>query len=398
VKHAALGLSLALLAATPAAADERLALSADARETGYVRLQLHAQPGMAVTIDEGGQQVAQLVPGATEVTLRRATEWRCDRQLRRFTATAADGESATAEVRTPSCARRLRLAAPSRVRSGAAVPVRLLDRWRLGDVAISFCVEPPGGPARCRQASIAEGVAATRERFAALRPGGWRISAETPYQRLLRRVRADHPGGRLTLLATGDSMVQIIDSYLKQRLGPRGVRVRSDARISTGISKPSLLDWQTHARRQAAGIHPDVTVMFLGANDGFPMAGQDCCGPDWIDEYARRARRMMSAYGRGGRGRVYWLLLPAPRGGFFREVFPAVNAALRKAAAGARRDVRLIELDKVFTPGGRYRDTMRIGHRNVRVRQSDGVHLSTAGASLAASILIHTLRAERILR
>ncbi|MEA2418902.1 MAG: hypothetical protein QOE60_1108, partial [Thermoleophilaceae bacterium] len=42
----------------------------------------------------------------------------------------------------------------------------------------------------------------------------------------------------------------------------------------------------------------------------------------------------MRRYARGGRGRVYWLLLPAPRDGFFRETFPAVNTALRQAAAG----------------------------------------------------------------
>ena len=42
---------------------------------------------------------------------------------------------------------------------------------------------------------------------------------------------------------------------------------------------------------------------------------------------------MMRSYGRGGAGRVYWLLLPTPRGGFFRETFPAVNAGIRRAAA-----------------------------------------------------------------
>jgi hypothetical protein len=52
-------------------------------------------------------------------------------------------------------------------------------------------------------------------------------------------------------------MIQIIDGYLKARLAPRGVRVRSDALISTGISKPSLLDWRAQARRQAAR-KPDV--------------------------------------------------------------------------------------------------------------------------------------------
>ncbi len=63
--------------------------------------------------------------------------------------------------------------------------------------------------------------------------------------------------------------------------------------------------------------------MFLGANDGFPMstpsgATADCCGSAWVKEYARRARQMMGSYARGGRGRVYWLLLPAARGGPYR--------------------------------------------------------------------------------
>jgi hypothetical protein len=139
-------------------------------------------------------------------------------------------------------------------------------------------------------------------------------------------------------------------------------------------------------------------VMFLGANDGFRMAGADCCGMPWIAEYARRAREMMRAYARGGRARVYWLLLPAPRDGFFRETFPAVNAGLRQAAAGLEDDVRLIELDKVFTPGGLYRKSMRIDGKLVRVRQRDGVHLSAPGAKLAARVVVAALRRDRMLR
>ena len=107
---------------------------------------------------------------------------------------------------------------------------------------------------------------------------------------------------------------------------------------------------------------------------------------------------MMASYGRRGRTRVYWLLLPTPRGGFFRKTFPAVNAGIRRAAARARRTVRVIDLVDVFTPGGRYRDTMPVGGRERRVRQADGVHLNTTGAALAASVIIRTLRRERILR
>ena len=66
--------------------------------------------------------------------------------------------------------------------------------------------------------------------------------------------------------------------------------MRSDAFVSTGISKPSLLDWQRQAGRQAARA-PDVVVMFLGANDGFSMGSAACCGEAWVAEYARRAQR-----------------------------------------------------------------------------------------------------------
>jgi hypothetical protein len=71
---------------------------------------------------------------------------------------------------------------------------------------------------------------------------------------------------------------------------------------------------------------------------------------------------------------------------------------MQRSGARARRDAAVIDLVDVFTPAGRYRDSMRIGDRVVRVRQSDRVHLNTAGASLAASVIIRTLRRERILR
>ena len=60
--------------------------------------------------------------------------------------------------------------------------------------------------------------------------------------------------------------------------------------------------------------------MFLGANEGFPMKTATspprtvaCCGVGWATEYANRARRMMNAYRRAGRSRVYWLTLHGSR-------------------------------------------------------------------------------------
>jgi len=71
---------------------------------------------------------------------------------------------------------------------------------------------------------------------------------------------------------------QIIDNHLKQRLDRhRGANVRSDAHIGSGISRAGPLDWVRTARGQSSGFKPDVTVVFLGANDGLPIAGAPCC-------------------------------------------------------------------------------------------------------------------------
>lgn len=217
--------------------------------------------------------------------------------------------------------------------------------------------------------------------------------------RQLPRGRAPH----LRLLATGDSMIQVVDGFLKSGLASRRATVvRSDAHISTGISKLGMLDWLRKARGQAASFKPDVTVISIGANDGFPMqtpsgASAACCGAAWVAEYARRVQSMMRSYRRGGRSLVYWMTLPAPRSGNFARVFNAVNAAIRRAAERVGGGVRVIELGRVFTPGGRFRQSITYRGRTVSARQPDGVHLSAAGARIAASIVIGRLRADRAL-
>jgi hypothetical protein len=198
------------------------------------------------------------------------------------------------------------------------------------------------------------------------------------------------------VLATGDSMIQYVDVALDQRLERR---VISDARIGTGISKPLQLDWPRYAAEQVGRLEPAATVMFVGANDGFDMTAPDgarvrCCGKGWRIELARRASGMMGTYARDGAAKVYWLTLPQAREGFFREVYPAVNAALRRASREHADDVRLIRLNDVFTPRGRFRETMRWKGRTVVIRQRDGIHLSPAGADIAASLVVDAMRAD----
>jgi lysophospholipase L1-like esterase len=350
------------------------------------------------------------LPATGAIAVERAVTWRCDRTTRRLAVSVAgpDGtpQTATADIRTPSCRGRLAVALrPARPRARRPATVQIIDRWGIGSLAARVCTSEPGGQRRrCRRLRFAAGQVRAAFRFHPARWGRYPVIVEGPAGPPAHRVLIVRPATRrLRVLATGDSMIQIIDGELQRRLAHRGaITVRSDAHISTGISKPFAFDWIAHARGSARTLHPDVTVMFVGANDGFPMGTPSghkapCCDDAWVAEYARRARRMMRAYARGGAATVYWLLLPTPRGQNFRKVFRPVNRALRAAARSFPGVVHLVDLGATFTPGGKFRQLMRWEGRTVSVRQADGVHLSIAGASIATTLITRRMHRDGLI-
>ncbi len=198
--------------------------------------------------------------------------------------------------------------------------------------------------------------------------------------------------GLRTLLVTGDSMSQPLDAILARRLsGGEATQVIRDPHIGTGISKPDLLDWGRLSVRQVGRDKPDAVVVFIGANEGFPIDDIPCCGVKYAAAYATRARTMMNTYRRAGTGRVYWLTLPLPRDGDRQRVARTVNAAVRAAAAAYRAQVRVLDLTTLFTPGGRFRDSMAVDGKPTLVREADGIHLNEAGSELAASVVQRAL-------
>jgi lysophospholipase L1-like esterase len=196
-----------------------------------------------------------------------------------------------------------------------------------------------------------------------------------------------------TLLVTGDSMSEPLDQDLGQSLAPDGVQVIQDPHIGTGISTTVLVNWGRLSIYQVTHDHPDAVVVFIGANDGFPMPGAggtqvSCCGADWATIYAQRVRQMMNTYRQAGAARVYWLTLPTPREPARAKISRVVNAAVDVAAEPWRDEVRVIDMVPVFTPGDVYRDSMTINGQPTIVRESDGIHLNGAGSSLAARAVL----------
>jgi hypothetical protein len=150
-------------------------------------------------------------------------------------------------------------------------------------------------------------------------------------------------------------------------------------------------------------VAPDVTVIFMGANDGFSVNGAHgqpvgCCSAAWSAGYASLVAEMMRIYLRDNAGRVYWFLLPTPRPQNFQRVFDAVNAGIREAAERFPGRVSLIDANAFFTPGNRYRDYMTYHGHGFTIHEADGIHLSTASDTVAGALLTQRLLADHIIR
>jgi lysophospholipase L1-like esterase len=397
-------------AATARAAAAPLTLTASLARTGYVGARIAGPQGASVQLSERVHHadkplaVVQLATG--RATVPQALRWACaprKRELRATTLPPSRPEQAIAHVVTPSCTRRLRTAIARSARVGAAITIRLRDRWGIGALPIQICVTPPGGPAACSRWWVHRDEPRRTISIPAPRPGGWEIAVTGLDGRTKERLSwAEHPGGRIRLLAVGDSEMQVLDDLLAQDLGAHGVDVTKDARISTGLTKPFFFDWQGHARQQAATLRPDATVMFIGANDGFSVTGPrgapvPCCGPSWSTGYANLVAQMMRTYSRGNAGRVYWFVLPAPRPGSFSGLFGSVDAGIRQAARRFPGRVQLIDAYRFFTPGG-YRDFMTYHGQGFVIHEPDGVHLSTSADGVAAGLVVDQMRADHLIR
>ena len=341
-------------------------------------------------------------PAGTTTTLWAATYWRCGRLTRQFAATGTlpDGTVARGQggVRTVSCARRFKLELPRRVEPGGRVRVRIVDRWRTGGIRMRLCLIAPRGRESCRTVTLVRSTSVVRFLRPATR-GRWRVELRVPHSTTRAALAVGVPSirakaARPLVLATGDSTMQGIDSFLADELGDTAA-VESDVRPGLGISKGD--EFQPIARSQAARLRPATTVVSIGANEGFsitPPSGAEiaCCDAGWVAEFARRVRTSMQTYLRRGRARVFWLTIPAPKDERRVPVFEATNRAILQAAEGLAK-VRVLRMDTLFSPGG-WRATMRYRGRTVKVREKDGIHLNVLGTKIAARAVAAAMRED----
>ncbi|MGI9603254.1 MAG: SGNH/GDSL hydrolase family protein [Acidimicrobiales bacterium] len=199
---------------------------------------------------------------------------------------------------------------------------------------------------------------------------------------LIRSASSDTP---VVLHLAGDSQAEFL-GYSLERVGTDrdgALVVTTDARVSTGLSRPDYFNWPAQLQEVVASDDPDAVVLFMGANDYQDLEGEDGRlvrgSEEWRVEYARRVAITMDLLIADTR-RVFWVAQPPMRDGTLQEGMAIVND-LTRAAADTRPEVVWIDAYSLF--GGDAGFSLAVvspdGDES-RVRSSDGVHLNATGA------------------
>jgi hypothetical protein len=207
------------------------------------------------------------------------------------------------------------------------------------------------------------------------------------------------PAAPLDLLITGDSLQESMGPQLTgyANATKRTVAGCTVPKYSTGLVRDDFFDWPAYAKELSASRDPEAVSFMIGGNDAQNMSvgGRilEAGSAEWAAEYQRRAAAVMSAFARPSR-RVYWIGMPIARSERHTRVFQVANAAVKKAAAGVA-GVQYVDIWAMFAPHGVYQDSFADEYGRVqRMRSSDGIHLSTAGAGYLARRMLKTLNAD----
>jgi hypothetical protein len=199
---------------------------------------------------------------------------------------------------------------------------------------------------------------------------------------------------RATVLVIGDSLgIDLGWGFASPPSIAGSLSVSDDSVGSTGLVRSDFYDWPAHLRTDLRRLHPDVVVVLFGANDEqairTPHGLLEVGTAAWATAYEQRIR-VLAAVVRAGGATLLWVELPrmAPdsdlSGSFVAEV-----DRLELRAISPSRTAACVRTAALFTTrSGRFTPEVVLGHVVEDGRQPDGVHLTPAGATAIADLVV----------
>ena len=190
-----------------------------------------------------------------------------------------------------------------------------------------------------------------------------------------RPITEDDP---LKLWVGGDSLSLSLTVGFGRVTSPTLVDFTRDTQLSSGLTRKDFLDWPQRLARLLVEDRPDVLVVMFGGNDYQDVIfnGQLLERPSqpWLDFYRSRVKEAMDLLNQPGL-QVIWVGQPVMRNDFYSTGMAHLNEIYRSEAA-TRSSIAYFDTWSLFTdPQGNYTETID----GTLMRESDGIHLTTAG-------------------
>ena len=214
------------------------------------------------------------------------------------------------------------------------------------------------------------------------RPRQWSGESQTA------AVAAPAPTPKTFFVAViGDAMSMMLADALMESLARERphVEVQRKGRDNSGVVREDYFDWRKTAREMAAGAERvDYVVVMMGSNDRQPIrapgaATLDTLSDPWREAYGARVAEIVAAF-RAKNIPVVWVGLPIMRAERYGADIRAINAIARAAAEKAGATF-VDTWDRFANEAGQFEaDGPDVNGRVTRLRTSDGIHFTRAGA------------------
>ena len=225
------------------------------------------------------------------------------------------------------------------------------------------------------------------------------LSGAPPLNSTLPAIPAVIAGHQRTVALAGDSMmaVGLSSTILRQSSHYKSLSFISVFKSGTGLARPEVFDWQTAYPAMLKHAKPDVILVAIGANDGQGFVDGGVTYPfgteGWQSVYQERVEAYLQMLQADG-AKVIWIGLPPMKSDGYNKKIALVNRIHYTVVSASPNAVWYSTGGTVGDTTGQFRDFGQIGNHAVRLRQSDGIHLSDDGASLIVEKLLPWLAKE----
>jgi hypothetical protein len=201
----------------------------------------------------------------------------------------------------------------------------------------------------------------------------------------LRQPTAANP---LRVLIVGDSIAKDFGESLANQLSATGlVNATLDARPATGLSRPDYFDWNAQLAADIGRVRPELIVAMFGGNDAQPFLVNGhpvhFDSPEWVETYSARVAQFVGQATTAG-AHILWVGMPAMASTSFGANMQVLNTIDRtQVTAAAPVSGGFFDSWPLFVDSsGHYAAYLPDSSGQLELmRQSDGIHLSIAGAN-----------------